>query len=139
MFGNRKQIGYVSGLRLYNSLGLTSQVSGVIEIASTEKKRSLKFAGLRIHYKIGERFFSGKENDLSEFGCDIYKWQELELRVENKFAKLLLNGKSIADLTYNEEFGKLVGIIYTFGGTGSVDYVQLSDTNGNIVYNDQFD
>lgn len=50
MFGNRKQIGYVSGLRLYNSLGLTSQVSGVIEIASNEKKRSLKFAGLRIRY-----------------------------------------------------------------------------------------
>ncbi len=92
-----------------------------------------------ISYKIGEMYFSGKENDLSEFGCDIYKWQELELRVENKFAKLSLNGNSVIDLAYSQEFGKLMGLIYTFAGAGSVDFVQLKGADGNMVYDDQFD
>lgn len=50
LFENRRQIGYVSGLRLYNRLGLTSQVSGVVEIACHEVKRSCEFMGLRVRY-----------------------------------------------------------------------------------------
>jgi len=50
LFEKGKRIGYVSGMRLYNGLGLTSQVSGVIEVASNESKRSFVLAGLRIRY-----------------------------------------------------------------------------------------
>lgn len=45
-----KRIGYISGARLHNQLGFTSQVSGVITIASNIEKRSINFAGLRIRY-----------------------------------------------------------------------------------------
>lgn len=50
LFNHGKRVGYVSGARLYNSLGLTSQVSGVITIAYNREKRSGKFGGLRIGY-----------------------------------------------------------------------------------------
>lgn len=45
-----KRIGYISGARLYNQLGLSSQISGVITIAGNEDKRSGDFAGLRVRY-----------------------------------------------------------------------------------------
>ncbi len=44
------RVGYISGLRLYNRLGLTSQVSGVIEIACNDDRRSGEFMGLRVRY-----------------------------------------------------------------------------------------
>ena len=50
LFEKGKQVGYVSGERLYNTLGLTSQVPSVITIATNQSKRSGKFAGLNIRY-----------------------------------------------------------------------------------------
>lgn len=50
LFNNGKQVEYISGDRLYNKLGLTSQVSGVITIASNCEKGPTKFSNLRIRY-----------------------------------------------------------------------------------------
>jgi len=50
LFEKGKRIGYISGLRLYNRLGLTSQVSGVVEIACKFERRSGEFMGLRVRY-----------------------------------------------------------------------------------------
>jgi predicted transcriptional regulator of viral defense system len=49
-FNKNKQVGYISGERLYNNLGLTSQVSGIVTIATNEERRSGEFAGLRVRY-----------------------------------------------------------------------------------------
>ncbi len=92
-----------------------------------------------ISLKIGERHFDGKENDLSKFGSEIYDWQTLDLSIENKFAKLTLNDNPIFDIGYEKNFGSLVGLIYTFKGTGSIEFVRLTDINDAIVYEDQFD
>jgi hypothetical protein len=50
LFDKGKRIGYVSGQRSFNYLGLTSQIPSVITIATDQQKRSGVFAGLRIRY-----------------------------------------------------------------------------------------
>jgi hypothetical protein len=89
-------------------------------------------------YKIGEVSAKGSQSDLSALGCNVYEWQNLEINVHNRQAEVLLNGNSIIKTSYKQNFGKLVGIIYTFDNTGSVDFLSISDGEGKIVYADDF-
>jgi hypothetical protein len=50
LYKGNKRTGYLTGGRLYNRLGLTTQVSGVIEVASREHRRSGAFLGFRVRY-----------------------------------------------------------------------------------------
>lgn len=50
LFTKGKRTGYLTGGRLYNRLGLTTQVSGVIEVASHETRRSGAFLGCRVRF-----------------------------------------------------------------------------------------
>lgn len=90
-------------------------------------------------YKFGEVFANGKDNDLSSLGCNIFEWQDLEFSVHQKLAEVRLNGKTIIQQKYVQDFGELVGIIYTFDGLGSVDFISVSGADGKIVYQDDFD
>lgn len=90
-------------------------------------------------YKLGEISKAGKDNDLSALGCNVYDWQELEVRVKDRHAAIYLNGHLTYEETYKEDFGKIVGLIYIFDGTGSIDYARLRDGKGSIVFEDDFE
>lgn len=90
-------------------------------------------------YKLGDISKSGKNNNLSALGCDVYKWQELEIQVKDRHATIYLNGRPTYRETYKKDFGKIVALIYIFDGTGSIDYARLEDNNEQIVFEDNFD
>lgn len=90
-------------------------------------------------YKMGEVIRSGENNDLSRLGVDVYQWQEVGIRVENRNAEITLNGQRLFSETFREDFGKIMALTYIFSGTGSVDHVKLAGTNGEIVFEDSFD
>jgi predicted transcriptional regulator of viral defense system len=48
LFDNDKQIAYVTGVRLYNQLGLTTQVPNVVRLASKDKEIKTKIGSLVI-------------------------------------------------------------------------------------------
>lgn len=48
LFENDKQIAYITGVRLYNQLGLTTQVSNVLRLASMDKEIKTKIGNLTI-------------------------------------------------------------------------------------------
>ena len=48
LFENDKQIAYITGVRLYNQLGLTTQVSNVVRLASMDKEIKTKIGNLTI-------------------------------------------------------------------------------------------
>tara|TARA_R100000935_G_scaffold1440_3_gene4662 strand:+ start:2760 stop:3485 length:726 start_codon:yes stop_codon:yes gene_type:complete len=48
LFENNKQIAYITGVRLYNQLGLTTQVSKVVRLASKDKEIKTKIGSLII-------------------------------------------------------------------------------------------
>ncbi|MBA4054498.1 MAG: hypothetical protein C0490_07295 [Marivirga sp.] len=93
-----------------------------------------KYAG----YKLGEISKSGKNNDLSALGCNVYEWQELKVQVKDRQAMIYLNGQPTFRETYKEDFGKIVALIYIFDGTGSIDYAKLQDGNEQVVFEDNF-
>lgn len=48
MVSGKKQIGYITGLALYNKWGLTTQIPNVVEIATTGKRKTPNIVGLKI-------------------------------------------------------------------------------------------
>ena len=73
----------------------------------------------------------GRENDMPQLGCDLYEWQELELRVKDRHAVIYLKCKPTYQKVYTENFGNIASLIYLFDGTGTIDYAKLVDGNGN--------
>jgi hypothetical protein len=89
-------------------------------------------------YKLGEISKSGKNNNLSALGCNVYEWQELEIQVKDRHATIYLNGNHTYSETYKKDFGKIVALIYIFDGTGSIDYARLEDGDGRAIFEDDF-
>ncbi|MBO3099403.1 DUF6088 family protein [Gelidibacter pelagius] len=48
LFEDGKQIAYVTGVRLYNQLGLTSQISNVIKVASKDKQIKTTIGNIKV-------------------------------------------------------------------------------------------
>jgi hypothetical protein len=88
---------------------------------------------------VGEVYKSSKDHDLSSFGTDVYSWQQLKIKNENKKVSIMLNDSLIHELQYQNDFGSIKGIIYTFNGPGSVDFLRLKNVKGKMVYADEFD
>jgi hypothetical protein len=88
---------------------------------------------------VGEVYKSGKDNDLSALGTEVYDWQVLQIRNANKKVTIMLNGLPVHELEYKKDFGKIKGIIYTFAGQGSVDFLRLKNLKGELVYADEFE
>jgi hypothetical protein len=90
-------------------------------------------------YKLGEILRKGENTDLSQLGCNVYEWQELELRVKDRHAMIYLNGKLSYQEVYKQNFGKIVSLIYLFDGTGTIDYAKLIDGNGKVTFEENFE
>jgi hypothetical protein len=73
---------------------------------------------------------SGKENDLSAFGCDFDKMEKLQIALRDSVFTTSLNDKII--FTEKQEMlqGQIVGMRIAFEGAGVVEYVKL---NGKVI------
>jgi hypothetical protein len=89
--------------------------------------------------KMGEIYHEGSQNDLSAFGRNLYKWQRLQLQVTGKRASIYLDEQPVYNITFKNDFGKVVGLVYNFNGTAAIDYVKLKNGENKLVYEDDFD
>jgi hypothetical protein len=78
---------------------------------------------------------SGKNKDLSAFGTSFNDFVKVRIESENGRGKIFLNDALIYEAVIKKR-SKIYGVHFGFAGTGSVDYVKL--TNGKIVFEDQF-
>jgi hypothetical protein len=81
-------------------------------------------------------YTSGTREDLSAFGVDFHDWVKLRIESDSGRAKISINGKLAYTVPRHILRSKIVGIAFQFQGTGSVDYVSL--TNGKTAYRDDF-
>ncbi|MEZ4993393.1 MAG: hypothetical protein R2824_23425 [Saprospiraceae bacterium] len=83
---------------------------------------------------IGDHYRSAVDNDLSAFGLDVYQWQDLELKIIDQHATVLLNDEAIYEQSFERNFGRVVGVILTFKGAGAVDglLVESSEVNQQV-------
>ena len=81
-------------------------------------------------------FASGKQQDLSAFGVDFNSF--VKLRVESKGGKgfVYLDDKLVYTVDHDIIRAKIIGFDFSFLGTGSIDYVHLS--NGKVNYREEF-
>jgi len=91
-----------------------------------------------ISVKMGEVVHLGINKDLSVFGRNLYQWQHLQIKVVDKKATIYLDEQSVYSITFKKDFGKVVGLVYNFSGTGAIDYVRLKNGENKVVYADEF-
>lgn len=88
--------------------------------------------------QMGEIFHDGVKNDLSVFGRDLSKWQRLKIQIIAKKATIYLEDQPVYTISFENDFGKIVGLVYSFNTTGAIDYVRLKNGENNLVYADEF-
>ena len=89
-------------------------------------------------YKIGEIIREGATTDLSALGVNGYAWQELGITVAERQAEITLNGRTLYRETFHDDFGDIMGLLYIFTGTGSLDQVTLTGPGGDAVFEEDF-
>lgn len=81
-------------------------------------------------------YTSGKHDDLSAFGVDFSKYVKLRIESDSGHANIFVNDHLAYTVPRHILHSKIIGIDFNFQGTGSVDYVSL--TNGKVSYRDDF-
>ncbi len=80
----------------------------------------------------GDAPINGTDHDLSAFGCDFSKFQDLKCQVEGQMLKVFLNDKMVFTAPERKVLGHIVGTKIFFEGAGQVQHVKL--WSGKIEY-----
>lgn len=88
-------------------------------------------------FVLGESI-SGKSNDLSGFGVDFDDFVVMKSVASRSQILFYVNNEIVYQVKNPLLNYKIVGIVYRFQGTGSVDYVKLSEGSGKVVYQEDF-
>jgi hypothetical protein len=73
----------------------------------------------------GDKGFSGKDHDLSAFGCDFSQWQQLKCTEADRRFEVQLNGRTIFTHDQVISIGDIVGVRIDFEGTGQIKNLDL--------------
>ncbi len=81
---------------------------------------------------------SGKSNDLTGFGVDFDDFVTIKSEANRSQILFYVNNKLVYQVKNPLLKFKIAGIVYRFQGTGSVDYVKLTEGSGRMVYQEDF-
>lgn len=81
----------------------------------------------------GVRPVSGKTTDLSAFGVDFSNWVHVTCQSEGRTIQYLINGKLAYTSLLPARKATIVGVIYSFRGTGMVKNITLQN-GSNVVF-----
>jgi hypothetical protein len=79
---------------------------------------------------------SGKQRDLSCFGVNFNNLVKVKIESTGGKATIFLNDKFCYEVDNDISKSKIIGIDFVFQGTGTVDYVKLS--NKKVFFNEEF-
>jgi len=88
---------------------------------------------------IGIADTDGTERDLSAFGCDFNDWVNVKCVIKDKVAEIFVDNVSAIKLKVTGGRAKMVEVGYRFQGTGSVDFVRLTNNAGKVFYEEDFE
>ncbi len=97
-----------------------------------------KGCGSELFVTVGDTQHNGKTEDLTMLGTNMYAWNDVEIRTQDKNVVLKLNSENVFSTSYKESVGPVMEISYFFDGIGMIDNVELQDQNRNVVYSDDF-
>lgn len=80
---------------------------------------------------------SGKDNDLSAFGCDFSSFQKLKCEVKDMKLSVYLNNNLIFTKPITQTITQIAGICIAFEGSGEIKDVKLGNQD-KVVLDDKF-
>ena len=80
---------------------------------------------------------SGKDHDLSAFGCDFSSFQKLKCEVKDMKLSVYLNNKLIFTKPITQTITQIAGICIAFEGSGEIKDVKLGNSD-KVVLDDKF-
>lgn len=95
-------------------------------------------AKANINAEFSERIMNGEFDDLNSFIQDVSYWRNLEIKTNNKNVTVLLDNVEIYNTRYNVIMDELMGISFAFKGIGEIDFVEVYNNQGEMVYQDMF-
>ncbi len=97
---------------------------------------------------VGETIFRrqtphpGKDYDLHEFGVNQDEWNNFKIRISGDTVEVFINEKQVfkSNFKLKEPSAEIKDLRFVFNGTGSVDWVKVSNSyTGKVVYQTDFD
>ncbi len=107
--------------------------SGLIDFKFTQPKCS-RYARLRF----SERQMNGEFDKLDAMSVDLSDWLTVKMVTKNKDFSLYLADTLIFTGNYERPLGDLLGVAYSFYGSGKIDYLELKDGNDSTFYSNRF-
>lgn len=88
--------------------------------------------------RIGNFARSGKYNNMEYLILDYKNFRTLSIVSGSNKIDLVVDDQIIKTHEMDNDFGEIKGIHMFFKGSPYIDFVRLSDSTGNMVYNDEF-
>ena len=107
--------------------------SGLVELKFTQPKCS-RYAKL----VFSEQKMNGEFNKLEAMSVDLSDWLKIKVITENKNFSLYLSDSLVFEGQYKKPMGNLLGIVYSFYGSGKIDFLELKDGAKNTFLRDDF-
>ena len=110
----------------------------VVEILGTESVILIPFSTTGciadLNFFSGDTTLEGKEHDLSAFGCDFSRLQQMKCTVNKQVLRIYLNEKLILTTPKQKSMGRIIGLRILFEGAGQLQQVVI-ETPDKIAYN----
>ncbi|MGA0560529.1 hypothetical protein ACO2Q8_27945 [Larkinella sp. VNQ87] len=120
----------------FNRFDAVCQKTGIMLLCSD----GMHFIQLSVKGCVGElnlsfagNSVSGKTNDLSGFGVDFSDWATVRCEVVNKSVTVFVNGNQAYQGRFEGDPGKIVGVRYTFHGTGAVKSARFMNGKNQTI------
>ena len=91
------------------------------------------------HQRIGNSFHSANTEDLSYLVLDFKEFKTITIKCSPTEVKLMVDGKIIKTIADDQILGEVRGLDFWFKGSPFIDFVELADSSGTVVYADYFD
>ena len=127
----------------YKEGGISCYDSPISITTNSKKQIGVNFVQDCIEYAritVGKIELKGNKNKLSFMDLNLQEWQIIKIKIKNRVAYFYANDKEIFKIKCEANLGLVKQINYNFKGSGSVDWVKLSNSyTGKIVFSDDFE
>ncbi len=125
-----------------NEGGFTNYDTSISFMDSTQSYALVCFVQDCIEYAnivAAKTNMSGKKKVLPFLDTNLQDWRIIKIQLKNKIMTLFLDGENIFHMPYQGTLSEIKGIRVTFKGSGSVDWLKLSNSyNKEIIFFDDF-
>ncbi len=87
---------------------------------------------------IGGKMFSGETHDLSSFQHDFSRWRVLKIHTHKGKVSFYMDNNKFWEQHYDLPLQQIKGLIFSFKGSGAIDYVCIKNNLQKIVYYEDF-